>query len=402
MTDTSKAAVDAAPEFAGSDVAVTELLARLSRAVRRSRELDAAAQAELDVAMIKMMVVPELRDLVDSTVEILDEVEERYRSTPTGKEVSVSEEVEIDDVDVESMFGVGNGDEAQETTGEPETMADLCFVGRFELQQAAAKLHESLDDIERNELVGRCARCRGSIVNVASVIDRAVARIEGWMRVVDTVPELEESLAVRAAYAALRDELDSVDMKDGEPNIEALTKARTALQKLIDPRIANLLRVADRDNVIRLYGRVERWIEGGGQDLTVGKRLWEEVTFVAEMLLQVNNRQELLAHDATTARRLAHKLESSEGGLAWVDRNFFADLYLLKGRDAALDSALGLIEAIVHGQLAAGLSHVAEELAHAVGSTAAEAEGTDGEGGSASEPPAHEMFEFDLESAFDD
>lgn len=217
-------------------------------------------------------------------------------------------------------------------------VGDVAAVARWELRRLIETLH-GLGTARATPLdLGRLGAVRQAALGALDGLERALVDDGGLAPVLGGVMLLEtkRALAMRAVFVAFRDEVRTL----GDPSVEALheslTRVSGRLTEMRDARGLRRLRVADRLQVESLLERIAaalasaRGAEGAG--------VWRDVASYAEVLLEVNRRAELRAHDHTLAQHLAKELAARPGVIAQLA--FRRRLEALRGRDDELDRLL--------------------------------------------------------------
>jgi len=217
-------------------------------------------------------------------------------------------------------------------------VGDVAAVARWELRRLLETLHGLGVSGATPQDLARLGALRQAALGALDGLERALVEDGGLAPVLGGVMLLEtrRALAMRAVFVAFRDEVRAL----GDPPIDALREplARVAarLEEMRDARGLRRLRVADRLQVESLLERIAtalaspRGAEGAG--------VWRDVTSYAEVLLEVNRRAELRAHDHAVAQHLAKELAARPGVIAQLA--FRRRLEALRGRDDELDREL--------------------------------------------------------------
>jgi hypothetical protein len=272
-------------------VNAAELLAALSRIAERLATFqlcdDATAPAILSDAAIK------LGDELGRVLEML-RVIERLNET----------------VGDEAGFSFGD-DEDPETRprlvlARPAAprVADVCFAGTFELNRARVGLNRARS--AEDQLVAAETALRGS-----------------------RTADLRSALDVRRLYAQFRHALRRPEGNDAQAVLMALRYAAGALATLIASPPYARARASDRSLLRRLQERMLDWSRRG-RDVELGLQLLDDVWTSADLLRDVNRRQELRAHDSALIAALL-------GAEDHVVLNRFGELTPLLGLDDELD-----------------------------------------------------------------
>jgi hypothetical protein len=233
-------------------------------------------------------------------------------------------------------------DDAAEPREDPRSreLIELCEMIRLELSQRLELLRRD-DDSELWEFLTACNHARGALIKAAVSLEAAVCARERLPAQLDALHEIESALRVRAGYRRLQRVLAASGEPERERIGERLATAAGALESLVASALFVELRVADRCQLRRVVERLESWLRGGEEaDPDDGLRLWQDLCGLATVMQQVNNRQELIAHDRALLLEALGELyadtpldPSREARL----RERLADVV---GRDAELDALL--------------------------------------------------------------
>lgn len=238
-------------------------------------------------------------------------------------------EPRVDSVFERQLLGTG------EAEGAPTRLSDLCFPAVFELKHVRTDL---LAARTSDDLTAASERASGKLRRAIAFILTATgdtpssrgAAIE--RRRANDLAEVASALAVRRLYATFRQSLRRPDQETPEAVLSALRYAAGALATLVSSPEYAAVRGSDRALLRRLHERILSW---GKQQhvLEVGLHLLDDVFTSADLLRDINRRQELRAHDqALSLALLAAPPEDAA--------LFFERLSALFGLDDALDAVL--------------------------------------------------------------
>ena len=212
---------------------------------------------------------------------------------------------------------------------------DICFAAVFELRGAERRLLRAGEDTER--LVARESARRklhralyaalessndeaGREHPATSVLKRRFA------------VELESALAVRTLFAKFRRALRRAQDDSAEAVLMALRYAAGALATLITSTHRGAIRVPDSVLLSRQKQRLLDWSRAG-RPVASGLQLLEDIWTCADLLRDINRRQEIRRHDELLIRELLHP--SSQRQNDWPSR-----LERLTGLDDELDALI--------------------------------------------------------------
>ena len=144
------------------------------------------------------------------------------------------------------------------------------------------------------------------------MLESTVREYEGLEPVERSWSKLHDSLEIRRLYCQFRRGI----LRQGAPgDLDALTttlrRAAHRIAILRDRRIYPLMRISDRLPIRRLQKRILTWLkaEPTTDREEQGRRLWGDLVSFAELLIQVNHREELREHDRQVVRE-------------WLDTHF--------------------------------------------------------------------------------
>jgi len=274
-------------------------------------------------------VATELRGLLERVIGLLGEV----LATEDDEPVSCTLE------DADDSFVRRAPPPTAETTAPHPRIGDLCFAGQLELQRALRELAaaRTFDD-----QLTACETAHRKLLRAAgAVLD--TARIAGYHDALDAEDHVRSealdcgpALAVRRAYAAFRKGLRRPEDNSPEAVMAAVRYAATALATLVSTPAYSDVRASDRIALRGLRRRALAWARDD-RSPREGLRLLQDVWTCADLLREINQRQELRAHDAALIRSLLDGPNGEPG--EWMTR-----LERLTGLDDELD------ELIEHGK----------------------------------------------------
>ena len=203
-----------------------------------------------------------------------------------------------------------------EETPRPRALAieDMAFMVQSELRQRAERLGRLSDNSDPLSIIGECDGALRRVRRGLQAVDRVIETGDMRSAHACTGSELEESLAVRRAYARARRYFVERSTPTATELLEALRGASARLDSLCQGEVSTLVRVRDRLQLSDLHRRVHAWLKAGGVDALGGLRLWQDTAAVFHMIQHVNRRQELIEHDAQVVREVLRALELAGGG----------------------------------------------------------------------------------------
>lgn len=213
----------------------------------------------------------------------------------------------------------------------PPRLANVCFAGAFELNRVLRELDVARTSVER--LVA-CETTRRKLLRACrAVLDAAGDHGDTeppWrLEIVD----LAAAIAVRRLYARFRAGLRRPDGDDASAVLTAARYAAGALAALVADHAYDEVRASDRALLRRLHQRALEWARHD-RGATSGVQLLEDVWTSADLLRDINRRQELRTHDAALVRRALAQPSIDP-------RARVVELDALLGLDDELDALLG-------------------------------------------------------------
>jgi hypothetical protein len=185
-------------------------------------------------------------------------------------------------------------------------------------------------------VVGGAARATRKALGAT---DRAIAGAHGGAPSTLHVSELTVSLLVRRGYARLARELTALAEPCPATVRLRLRSAGNLLALFIGDDAYPHLRTLDRALLRSSQRRIRDFLVDPAEAPAAGLRLWRDLQNLTELILGVNQREELVEHDAEAIPRLLDDM--AEGADADVlPPALRALLKSLEGRDAGLDALL--------------------------------------------------------------
>lgn len=284
--------------------------------------------------------------------------------------VDLFEEVQVlDQPPPETSFDDSFGDIFADILEEPGPVraaskarpGDISFGGAMELNATLRQLEDARSVDEA--LVACEAGQRKARRAIRAVLDAAepsvadedrAAGAEIQSGVVDSPDaDVENALSVRMLYAHFRRSLRRPASETADEVFACVRYAASALATLLTATDSSTLRVSDRVMLRGLRDRVFAWARGE-REVQAGLEMLGDVFTCADLLREINRRQELRAHDRSVIATL----------LAFGDQADGSDMVLrLEGLDDELDRILeertkyGI--AVVRGALLARLTELA-------------------------------------------
>ncbi len=215
------------------------------------------------------------------------------------------------------------------------SIGDVAAVARWELRRTLETLHGLIDATPGPRELARLGALRGSVLGALDGLERALVEHGDLAPVLGGIALLEtrRALAMRQVFVSFRAEVRGLGHPSADGLRDALGRIAGRLVAMRDGRGLRRLRIGDRLQVESLLARIAAATESAE-----GGSVWRDVEAYAEVLLEVNRRAELRAHDATLAGNLARELAARPGVLEQIA--FRRQLDTLRGRDDELDRLL--------------------------------------------------------------
>ncbi len=229
----------------------------------------------------------------------------------------------------------------------PDTVA-IAFVAGFALRGRESALLAA-DVCDRWQVL---AAVDGAGREIERTLAAVVSAITGEPAVRSSA--LADALRIRRAYVRFGAAVGATDPPAGDELLSRLRLAGTAIVKLVGDECHGRMRAGDRRAIRGVHDRILAWLRGGGDDRLLGGRLWQELASLSVLLLGINRRPELAAHDRSAVERALAALTQGR------DHDAAREAATLVGRDAELD---GLLQ---RGAPAAGLRITLQRLADAM------------------------------------
>ncbi|MEL7059321.1 MAG: hypothetical protein AAGN46_04750 [Acidobacteriota bacterium] len=308
------------------------LLMRLEHLVRQAQSITFIVPDDTGFFSIEDDLVHRVRRLVEKTLELLRDIMAYY------------EEVQAPIVPFESseedafLREIGAAISSELAARE---ISDMAFVSRTQLLEGYEGLMSALENdfvwVVASHADTSLRRVGKSLISIES----AVRDFEGLPPVERRWSDLADSLEIRRLYGQFRRSiLRGEETLDGESLQRRLRAASNRIAILRDLKIYPFLRIYDRVPIRRLQKRILAWLERSPADPETeseGRRLWSDLRSFAELLRQINNREELREHDRRTVNRIYRLLFEPASPPERPLPAHVEDLEKLLGRDDELD-----------------------------------------------------------------
>lgn len=311
-----------------------KLLCDLRELIRDAQKVDTRHYEERESESILRELVPVLLELLGRSEALLDQIFQHYESDSKHEEDTGP----APELSFESTL-----EELMSTGGAARRIADISFIARMELGRMRHKLG-GLGNAENHwEYVSICASIRRRILKSTDSLERSICQHEGlpsenaWHE-----NSVQIGLMTRRAYAIfVRGLKIETPPSKGELYMR-VRSAGSALAKLIGRQGYEDFKMSDRRLLRSTRQRILEWLRKGQQtegDLRIrtGFRLWQDVVGVANLILQVSNRPELIEYDCQIIGEIAATIENSASEQTRLEPPQEDRLRSLYGRDRVLD-----------------------------------------------------------------
>lgn len=250
-----------------------------------------------------------------------------------------------------------------------DKVGDLAFVAALGLRSRRATV-ESVATVEDTwDVIAECSGAFREVLKSLTALERAVCEFELLpTRSSFYVTELERALLTRRAYVSLRQDVSGAGTPEPEDVPQRLRLAAAAVAKLVSRDIYVSARVHDRRLIRSVQERIRDWLlsEPEGETparvpwLLAGVRLHRDIANVCDLLLAINHRATLCAHDADVLDSVLEELLTRGAEPVRLDQEF-PELEGITGRDPELD---GLVQAAAPLKASEASAVVSRALRH--------------------------------------
>ena len=219
-------------------------------------------------------------------------------------------------------------------------LGDICFAARQDLFQVTRelKLHYGIGIDE--DIVLSCDRVRRRLRKAIGAVMHALddrGDTEGFAKA-----ELETALAIRTLYSQYRTRVIT-GVECSEANVaELIHDVSKAVSTLMESEVFNDVRLADKRAFSVWQSRIVDWL-AGRRDPGAGIELHRDLVAGAELLRQINKREELQAHDRQLIVDIADILNTANPTPKELGPHL-PRLTRLRGCDEELDAMLEVNE----------------------------------------------------------
>lgn len=315
--------------------ALDPLLGRVAALLERIQGIQLVIPHDTGYFRIDDALIDNIRALLaDSGVLLRDVTDYFDEIAPRDRPI-----IDSGDDDTGSLIRIGAEIANQMAARE---IADLAFAARTQLQEIQGSLGGAV--------------MRREVWMIASHADtglrragKALITVESAIREFESLPpenrlwsDLDDSLETRRLYGQLRRAVKRRDVEKAGLR-ESLKSAANRIAILRDLKVYPLLRIDDRLQIRRLQKRILGWLDqqdDGPEATAAGERLWGDLSAFADLLSQVNNREELVDHDRRAVAEAYHRLFESGPVPDRIPPQRLSLLEPLLGRDDELDQVV--------------------------------------------------------------
>jgi hypothetical protein len=307
-----------------------ELFARrFAILIRQVESVDVRVPEDSALIGLAADLVPKVTRQLREGVELLEAVESYYdpsRYEPPARGPEVDTLLHIGQL-ISSEFAARD-------------LSDLVFFARTELKTALDKMLESATrDASQLTLASNCENSLRCLRKALVSVESAFYEFEGVKAPPRQWFDVELSLQIRKLYWNLRRETELAG-RGGQSLEEKLRKVLYRVVAFRELSVYPFLRVDDRVHLRQLLKRILDWLNGESRDGTEGKRIWEDLTGFAEILVQVSHRQELQDHDRELLEQV-HRQLFRRHGQQRMPPALWSKLDNVLGLDEELDVLIG-------------------------------------------------------------
>lgn len=184
---------------------------------------------------------------------------------------------------------------------EPETprqlIVDVAGMASMAVE-AKKRLIEQIDETTDHwQVIDRCDSSLRAIVRTVTALEHALAAFAGDSPLLVADDELDKGLRIRRLYEKFRRAIREHAAAEDRPLVQRIRSAGTSLAILVGHHEYPLMRVGDRILIRKLHQRVIEWITAPAHDEVDGRHLCSELLSVAELLMAISSRAELIEYD---------------------------------------------------------------------------------------------------------
>lgn len=243
-------------------------------------------------------LVGEVRSCLQEAMSALDLALDVYEGTPTPSVRGARPGLEAGGLCDEVERRMSRED------GIPK-ITSLAFVARMGLRMRGQSLSRLDPSHPRWEILSAASGALREVIKALGAVDAAICQFEGMP--VDTshlAGELERSLRTRDAYLSFRRDVLGGGPPEPADVDRRLRLAAASIAKLVGREIYPHLRISDRAMLRSIQARIRAFLASpkvtGEERAAEGLRLYQDLASLADLMMGVNRRAELLEHDRRT------------------------------------------------------------------------------------------------------
>ena len=334
-SDVTRAFELSPPQTPMIDAGKSQLLDRLDRLVEDALDVTFVVPDDTGFFSIEDEALRRVQELVEATLVLLRDLTDAYDEE--SHEAALDGDGREDDFLREIGAAISSELAARE-------VSNLAFATRTQLKVNRDALVTAIEDrniwvVASHADTGLRRVCKGLIT-----IEAAVREYEGLEPTDRLWSDIKDSLETRRLYGQFRRAMQRrAEPENLEDVTDHLRQAARRIAILRDRKIYPFLRVYDRVPIRRLQKRIEAWLEqadGPRRKEQDGRHLLSDLCSFAELLKQINNREDLREHDRRTVMRLHRIFFESKRPPVELEPSHLGDLELLLGRDDELDQVV--------------------------------------------------------------
>lgn len=279
-----------------------------------------------------------LRDAVDLLISIQD-IYEFVAPDDADEEVEETPPVRADERGV-SLFSLDDIGALISSEIAAQEIGNLAFVASAQLRTAIERLEAAITEANPLSMVSVGDAALRQFSRGLLPIESAIYEFEGKVPPIRVWGDLQTSLQTRRLYGDLRRRFLSIAEPDDVHLEERLWEMGRELANLRTADIYTQLRIDDRLQIRGLLRRISEWLADEERKPIDGRRLWQDLTTFANLLSQVNNRQELQEHDSRIVAQAYQTLFRRPPFPSEIPMAILARFHAVLGRDDELDALI--------------------------------------------------------------
>jgi hypothetical protein len=289
------------------------LLDRIDDLIEKCRAAKLQILDDTGLRWVDPTLLRRVFDALKATIELLEDIE---RSLADDEEEPALDEI---------------------TPATAAEIADLAWLSRGEIVAHVESLTGSKERNRTWQIVSEADTGLERAERALVAVEAAILEHEGLPPTDRFRYRLEESLEIRRLYTALRRTFLVADSPQGAGLLEELWMVGTQIEAIRRRRAYGLIRVDDRRQLHLLQRRIEAALEQSDPTGEGERRaLWQDLEAFSHLLMAINNREDLRAHDLELVIRARKDLDREDADAGAV----YHRLASMLGRDPMLDRIL--------------------------------------------------------------